>query len=1026
MGNFLFWAFFICFGGLVQSQNFTCDPDDLRGLTGLMASIDSGLESWNKSNTNSSAKSDSDSSFDCCDWDGVTCSNSSSLGLKGETFRVIKLELGRRRLTGNLSDSIGYLNQLKVLNLSRNSLTGLLPVSLFNLSKLEVLDMSYNDFLGRVPESYSFPEVQSIDLSDNSLSGLIPSSICSKSTKLKILNLAVNFFNESLSDGFGNCTSLEQLNLGSNYLSGNLSEELFSLRNLTHLSLLDNWFSGQLSEGFGNLSNLLRLEIQQNRFSGIVPDVFGSLRKLQYFLAHSNGFSGAIPPSLSSASSLALLNLRNNSLSGHLGLNCSAMANLSSLDVGTNHFTGPVPDNLPSCRQLKNINLARNKFDGSIPESFRNFSSLSYLSLSNCSISNISSSLEILQQCKNLTTLVLTLNFKGEALPDDPTLHFEKLKVLIIASCRLSGSIPSWLSKSTKLQLVDLSWNVLSGSIPGWLGDFNSLFYLDLSNNTLVGEIPRNLTGLSSLITGNISLEEPSPDFPFFLKRNSDVRGLQYNQVWSFPPTLDLSHNLLNGSIWPEFGNLKKLHFLDLKYNNLSGEIPSSLSGMSSLESLDLSHNELSGTIPASLIYLNFMSKFSIAYNQLHGKIPTGGQFPTFLNSSFEGNPGLCGDHGYAPCEDDASVPISSPTKERKNKGVIAGMAVGIALGTILFLALLLVVILRAQSRRRGAVDPENDDFDMTDKGMENIGSKSVVLFHNKEKELSIDDLLKATNNFDQANIIGCGGFGLVYKATLPDGKKVAIKRLSGDCGQIEREFQAEVETLSKAKHPNLVLLQGYCMYKADRLLIYSFMENSSLDYWLHEKYEGASVLDWEKRLRIAQGSARGLSYLHQACEPHILHRDIKSSNILLDEKFEAHLADFGLARLIFANDTHVSTDLVGTLGYIPPEYGQSSVATYMGDVYSFGVVLLELLTGKRPMDICKPRACRDLIAWSLQMKREKKEIQVFDPSLLDENIQDQLLRVFDIACLCLNQNPKVRPSMQKIVSWLDDIGPKK
>uniref|UniRef100_A0A7N1A177 non-specific serine/threonine protein kinase n=1 Tax=Kalanchoe fedtschenkoi TaxID=63787 RepID=A0A7N1A177_KALFE len=1015
----LFWAGFICFGALaVQSQNATCDPDDLRGLTGFLGSIDRGLETW----TNSSSFN---SSSNCCDWDGVTCSTSSSPpGSEGESFsRVTKLELGRRRLIGNISDSIGYLNQLQVLNLSRNSLAGSLPPSLSNLSKLEVLDLSNNDLVGDIPASYSFPVVHSVDLSDNRLTGSIPSSICSKSSKIKVLQLSLNFFTGSVSNGFQNCTSLEELSVGSNYLSGDLSEELFSLRNLRLLSLSDNQFSGELSGSVGNLSNLVRLEIQQNRLSGRVPDVFGRLGKLQYFLAHSNNFSGAIPASLSSSRSLALLNLRNNSLSGQLGINCSAMTNLSSLDVGTNGFTGPVPQNLPFCHQLKNINLARNKFDGGIPESFRNFHSLSYLSLSNSSISNISSALGILQHCRNLTTLVLTLNFRGEVLPADPTLHFEKLKVLIIASCRLSGSIPTWLSKSTQLQLIDLSWNLLGGTIPAWLGDFNSLFYLDLSNNTLVGEIPRNLTGLRSWITGNISLEEPNPDFPFFLKRDSNVRGLQYNQVLSFPPTLDLSHNFLNGSIWPEFGNLKELHFLDLKYNNLSGNIPSSLSGMSSLESLDLSHNELSGTIPASLVSLSFMSKFSVAYNQLYGRIPTGGQFQTFPNSSFEGNPGLCGDHGYPACEEAERVPVSSPREERRNKGVIAGMAVGIGLGTILFLALLFLIVWRAHSR--GAVDPETDGFDADGKEMEHVGSKSVVLFQNKEKELSIDDLLKATNNFDQANIIGCGGFGLVYKATLPDGRKVAIKRLSGDCGQIEREFRAEVETLSRAQHPNLVLLQGYCMYKADRLLIYSYMENSSLDYWLHEKYDGASLLDWEKRLRIAQGAARGLSYLHQACDPHILHRDIKSSNILLDEKFEAHLADFGLARLILANDTHVSTDLVGTLGYIPPEYGQSSVATYMGDVYSFGVVLLELLTGKRPMDICKPRACRDLIAWSLQMKREKKETQVFDPSINNEHIQDQLLRVFDIACLCLNESPKIRPSTQKIVSWLDNVGTK-
>jgi serine/threonine protein kinase len=301
--------------------------------------------------------------------------------------------------------------------------------------------------------------------------------------------------------------------------------------------------------------------------------------------------------------------------------------------------------------------------------------------------------------------------------------------------------------------------------------------------------------------------------------------------------------------------------------------------------------------------------------------------------------------------------------------------------------------------------------------------SSLVLLFQNQNnKDLSIEDILKSTNHFDQAYIVGCGGFGLVYKSTLPDGRKVAIKRLSGDYSQIEREFQAEIETLSRAQHPNLVLLQGYCKIGNDRLLIYSYMENGSLDYWLHERADSGALLDWQKRLRIAQGSARGLAYLHLSCEPHILHRDIKSSNILLDDNFDAHLADFGLARLICAYDTHVTTDVVGTLGYIPPEYAQSPVATYKGDVYSFGIVLLELLTGRRPVDMCRPKGTRDVVSWVHQMRKEDRETEVFHPNVHDKAIEGELLRVLEIACLCVTAAPKLRPTSQQLVTWLDDI----
>ncbi|CAN1342365.1 Tyrosine-sulfated glycopeptide receptor 1 [Linum perenne] len=284
-------------------------------------------------------------------------------------------------------------------------------------------------------------------------------------------------------------------------------------------------------------------------------------------------------------------------------------------------------------------------------------------------------------------------------------------------------------------------------------------------------------------------------------------------------------------------------------------------------------------------------------------------------------------------------------------------------------------------------------------------------------------ELLKATDNFSQANIVGCGGFGLVYKATLANGTKLAVKKLSGDFGLMEREFKAEIEALSTAQHENLVSLQGYCVFNGFRLLIYSYMENGSLDYWLHEKTEGASQLDWPTRLKIAKGASIGLAYMHQVCEPHIVHRDIKSSNILLDEKFEAHVADFGLARLIRPYCTHVTTELVGTLGYIPPEYGQAWIATLRGDVYSFGVVMLELLSGKRPVEVFKPKMSRELVAWVYQMRSEGKQEQVFDPILRDKGHEDEMLQMLDVACMCVSHNPRKRPSIQEVVDCLKNIG---
>ncbi|CAK7326923.1 unnamed protein product [Dovyalis caffra] len=666
-------------GQVLQSQNLTCNQNDLKALQDFTRGLQSPIQGWGTTNSSFS---------DCCNWLGITCNSSSSLGLVNDSVnsgRVTKVELGRQRLTGILVESIGSLDQLRTLNLSHNFLKDSLPFSLFHLPKLEFLDLNSNDFTGSIPQSINLPSIKFLDISSNFLNGSLPTHICQNSSTIQVIVLAVNYFSGILSPGLGNCTTLEHLCLGMNDLTGGISEDIFQLQNLKLLGLQDNKLSGNLSTGIGKLLSLERLDISSNSFSGTIPDVFHSLSKLKFLLGHSNDFVGSIPHSLANSPSLNLLNLRNNSFGGIIDLNCSAMTSLSSLDLATNHFTGPVPSYLPSCKNLKNINLARNKFTGEIPESFKSFRGLSYLSFSNCSITNLSSTLRILQQCKNLTTLVLTLNFHGEALPADPDLHFENLKVLVIANCQLTGSIPQWLSRSSKLQLVDLSWNHLSRTIPSWFSGFENLFYLDLSNNSFAGEIPKNLTKLPSLISKDISIEEPSPDFPFFLRRNESGRGLQYNQVWSFPPTLALSDNLLTGPIWPEFGYLAKLHVFELKSNRLSGNIPSELSGMRSLETLDLSHNNLTGDIPLSLVNLSFLSKFSVAYNQLRGKIPTGSQFMTFPNSSFEGNR-LCGDHGTPPCPKSDQVPLETSRKSGRNKDVIVGMVVGIFLARLSFL----------------------------------------------------------------------------------------------------------------------------------------------------------------------------------------------------------------------------------------------------------------------------------------------------------------------------------------------------
>ncbi|GMN20780.1 hypothetical protein TIFTF001_048801 [Ficus carica] len=304
-----------------------------------------------------------------------------------------------------------------------------------------------------------------------------------------------------------------------------------------------------------------------------------------------------------------------------------------------------------------------------------------------------------------------------------------------------------------------------------------------------------------------------------------------------------------------------------------------------------------------------------------------------------------------------------------------------------------------------------------------------VMLFPNNPSEsenLTMCEILRATENFSEANIIDCGSYSLVYKATLANGSKLAIKKLLGDFDTTKSNLKAAVEAVSKYQHENLVSLQGYCVYNGSWLLIHPFMENGSLDFWLHEKAGGASQLDWPTRLKIAKGASCGLAYIQQtSTKPQPVLLNFKSSKILLNENFEPRLSDLGLSQLVLANESaeFATEHFSSTNSDVPANDMHGLVSTLREDVYSFGVVILELLTGKRPVEVYEPKMSRELVNWVRQMKSQEKEDQVFDPLLRGKGFEDQMLQVLDLACMCVHQNVLVRPTIGEIVDKLKNVG---
>ncbi|KAL8152344.1 hypothetical protein V2J09_010104 [Rumex salicifolius] len=492
---------------------------------------------------------------------------------------------------------------------------------------------------------------------------------------------------------------------------------------------------------------------------------------------------------------------------------------------------------------------------------------------------------------------------------------------------------------------------------------------------------------------------------------NANLSGQLVSELGQLPNLqyLELYSNNISGGIPDSFGNLTNLVSLDLYLNKLDGSIPHTFGRLSKMRFLRLNNNSLTGTIPMSLTTISSLQVLDLSYNHLSGVVPVNGSFSLFTPISFAGN-----NLTMPPSAPSPPIAPASTSSSGVGNGATGAIAGGVAaVAALLFAA---PAIALAYWRKR---TPQDHFFDVP-------AEEDPEVHLGQLKRFSLRELQVASDNFSHRNILGRGGFGKVYKGRLTDGSLVAVKRLKEERNQGgELQFQTEVEMISMAVHRHLLRLRGFCMTPTERLLVYPYMANGSVASCLRERQESQPPLDWPKRKRIALGSARGLAYLHDHCDPKIIHRDVKAANILLDEEFEAVVGDFGLAKLMDYKDTHVTTAVRGTIGHIAPEYLSTGKSSEKNDVFGYGVMLLELITGQRAFDLARLANDDDvmLLDWVKGLLKDRKLEMLVDLDLQGNYIQEEVEQLIQVALLCTQSSPTERPKMSEVVRMLEGDG---